>query len=297
MAETIDELLKRYQLRHAFPNIIKEISALDPDSASVVSVVEILSKDAQIAAELLSLSNSAYYGAGNVKRIEEAILMLGVVRTINILFSILIMQLMNPLSPTLNMTNFRSRSAISAVSCEVLAQFLGKNKNEQSELFLIGLIQDIGMLVFNNGSNNYSYCGHKQFRHEEMTRAEKMYFSFDHSELGAALLDRMDLPNSIVIGVLNSHKTDSTDISSNIVVLSGCVADIFISKDRRADYSRAMILAEKHLGVKPELFIKIIEQVSTEAREINKYFRIEIDLVETLETVRDYESKRIKSNN
>ena len=119
----------------------------------------------------------------------------------------------------------------------VAARALGASTNvpNQEELFLVALLQDIGMLALDKVmpdaySKMLNQAGND---HGQMQQLEQQYLGCDHSALSVYLAGRWNLPEAFVTAFEHSHETKlaallELEMSTRCAVLSGDLCDIWL---------------------------------------------------------------------
>jgi len=186
----------------SFPKAAGRVNAVvsSPDSGAA-DVAKAITQDPALAAKLLRIANSAFYGfRGEVSTVTRAVTLLGMnpIRSL-VLGSAsadLIKQLPNEL---VSLENFWPQ----AIQCSIAARELaGRCRGvEREALFIAGLLHNIGLLVLFNQMPEKSLQAQKAYIYgpEDRRRedAEAEVFGFNHAQVGAALLHAWDFPAAL----------------------------------------------------------------------------------------------------
>lgn len=276
--QNAQKLIDNYRCHHVFPALAIDLCSVHPEEVSVRELTDIIAKDVALTLEVVALSNAPYYGA-SVHSLNEAILVMGIQRTINVAIGFVLLRVLDKKSSHINLVQFRSRSFLSAIACQAIGRTVGCNKTER--LFLAGLLQDIGMMVFDDVVGyQYKKCLEHQQNHELLSMNEQELHGMDHATLGAMMMDNMGLPNDLVVGVSNSHDLlTEGDLFSLCVALSGHISDVFLAPDRLQAHAHAhaTIYARAYLGIDKTDFNGIVDAVSSEADQTKSYFKVSVD--------------------
>ena len=183
------------------------LEAVKQDDASFEELARIIEVDPALTGKILRVANSSFYGMPNtVNTIEKALSVLGLNVTKNIALSFVIArEITGPECGGFNFTCFWRRAVTCAVGAELMASLLSY-KNE--DLVVSALLQDIGILVmYISRPEEY-----RQVLEEKRVDArssvfafERQIFGFDHQEVGAELLDKWGLPESISNVIRRHH--------------------------------------------------------------------------------------------
>lgn len=198
--------------------LIKLTSYLDADSVSISDLARDISVDPRITAELLKVINSSAFGLNRkITKIYDVINLLGVRRTVSLIISSSVIDAQNGLSgavPEAERLWFNRRSVLIASTASTFAQ--GIEEISPDTAFVLGLFQDLGILVMANVySGRYVQLLRRvrrigQLRLEQSERDE---FKISHAEVSAALLQKWNLPSSMVSMVLDHHRGGGSDRS------------------------------------------------------------------------------------
>ena len=121
----------------------------DPRSSADQIHADIMIKDQAMAAKILRMVNSVYYGLSDpVHSLEQAIVILGFKTIRSIAMSIAVLNLFQQQDANFNMKSFWTHSAVMAEISRLLA---GKANLPDPEMaFIAGLLKDLGMLILCN---------------------------------------------------------------------------------------------------------------------------------------------------
>lgn len=301
-------LLEKCQDLPSPPGIADQIIHLSSDSNSNIdTLAEVVSFDPALSAKILRMANSAFYARRTkTENIRQAIGMFGWEGTLNLALSFSIVADTNEKNDGLDYSYFWKRSLASAVASRCLGSVIGyKNKEE---LFLPGLLQDIGMLAIDKIQKGfYTGISDQQKNHQNIINFEKEKLGFDHAVVGAWLLNKWSIPDKITELVLTSHGNYFDRIQadnfnhSKCVAFAGTLADCICCVDTEHGYLEEADTAEQEFGINIIDFMNLIGDVTKEFLETANLFEVEIDDPDLLETVAEMVKMTIemsgKSNN
>jgi HD-like signal output (HDOD) protein len=197
------------------PVVAQQIQKLiaNPGS-SMVQIAGIIAKDQAIAARVIRLINSAFYGmGGKVTSIQQAIVMLGLNTVKNLVMGVSVVKLFQD-SASASIFD-RQKFWMHTFACALGSQAIAKNTGcEHSEdFFLAGLLHDIGILVLD------------QFFHEEFigvlhyatsnktdyTKAERAILGMTHQEIGEYVARKWKVPDFLLHAIRHHHYPAVTD--------------------------------------------------------------------------------------
>ncbi|PLX62476.1 HDOD domain-containing protein [Sedimenticola selenatireducens] len=217
-------------LQHVLIEIYKE---LESETAGIERMIQLLETDPGLTARTLQIGNSAYYGAAKqITRVEDAILRVGPFDLWALLISTEVKSLFFGIRPDLmDMNSFWQHSLFTACACRVFAE--QQRQDSAGELFVAGLIHDVGKLLFLQMMPiEYADVINRHIGGDEGAELEVELLGIDHAQLGARLFENWELPG-ILIKLTAGHHTKSSP-SEQVTLL------------RRADK-----LAHEYLDHKP----------------------------------------------
>ncbi|HKA86911.1 MAG TPA: response regulator [Haliangiales bacterium] len=187
--------------------------ALDDPECTVAAVVRIIEGDPAMAAKLLQIANSAYFGSGRrVSGIEPAVVMLGLelVRTLTLAAHVFQLGDGLPGSVAAALTRIRDHSFMVARVARVLAQ--GAERGE--EAFTAGLLHDIGLVVV-AVTQPEAFIAVEAARRagKPSVQSERRIAGATHADIGAYLLGLWWLPAGIVEDVRHVDEPSRADPS------------------------------------------------------------------------------------
>jgi HD-like signal output (HDOD) protein len=169
---------------------------------NVQEIAKLIENDPSLAARVLRIANSAFYGSTNqIKSLSQAIMRLGLVETINTV-SFFVLRETLPEFPTLekySCEDFWAHSWACAMAGRLLSHPEHRVQVLPGELYMAGLLHGIGKLVLVlHCTEKFGLCLQEARRHNLLLReAEREILGFTDAILGAKLLKAWNLPHSI----------------------------------------------------------------------------------------------------
>ncbi len=256
-----------------------------------------ISVDSRATAEILKLTNSPVLGLGQrVVRVMDAVNLLGPKRTISLILSSAAMhaqsELLKGWSEPIRLW-YHHRSVLIASMASVFAKRV--ERISPNTAFTLGLLQDIGVLVLaNRGRQRYlqSIVGRaRSIGHLDLAALEEEAFKLNHGEVSAAVLDRWQLPQSLIRPVLFHHRDDSEEECDatekaflRVMKIGEALADLadVSHPSRRMRLNRLLL----HYGPKQaSLCRECIELGAAKAREACQLFSVPPPTEEELQTL------------
>jgi len=207
----------------AFPSLpgatTKLLSLLDDSNAAVAEIEEILRMDPGLTANVLKLSNSAYFGfPSEIGSVHKAIVLLGAKRLIQLVMASCVNSVMNNSVPGYDLSPgeiWRHSIAVS-VAAEGLIKEL--NTTRADEIFTAALLHDVGKLVLGEFvKDDIKKIENIVSKNVSFEVAEQIALGTDHAEIGAQVLENWGLPGQIVNAVRWHHNPDAADESSTLI--------------------------------------------------------------------------------
>lgn len=182
---------------------VRACAVMDDPHATHQDLIEVVELDANLAATLLRLANSALYaGRGRVDSLERAVALLGhkTLRDL-VLGTAAVHSFRDIPEEFVDMHSFWDNSITCAVLARLLADHLRLRQGET--LFLAGLLHAVGRLVFyaRRPEQYREALGLVHSEQADLPTAEQRVFGCSHAEVGAALLEGWGLPDSLTAPV------------------------------------------------------------------------------------------------
>ncbi len=144
---SFQDIIERIHTVPSLPEVVMQVCRMVNDPhASAAQINALMIKDPAMAAKMLRMVNSVYYGLPEpVNDLEKAIMVLGFKTVRSIALSVSVLNAFQQQSANFNMKSFWAHSAVSAGICRLIA---GKTRICDPELaFIIGLLKDLGKLI------------------------------------------------------------------------------------------------------------------------------------------------------
>ena len=200
----------------SLPEVCIRVNQLleDPD-VTATELGKVLSQDTGLAARLLKIVNSSFYGfPSRVETISRAVTIIGLRELRGLVMATSAIETFSRI-PTdiLNMAQFWRHS----VYCGVVAQALAERCHvlHSERMFVAGLLHDIGKLIICNRLPQ-----HARDIQEELTKEgeldfiiEKKILGYDHADVGGELLSEWNMPQALCDAVCFHHNPN--DASNN----------------------------------------------------------------------------------
>lgn len=222
----IKQLVNKSDDLGSLPDVCIRLNAgIDDPHFSAKDLADILMLDTALSSTLLKIVNSAFYSFTTpIDTITRAITVVGITDLRNLVFAAsAVGAFKNIASDLVDMNDFWIHSLYTAVSARCLAKHYSVLHPER--LFVMGLLHDVGRLLMYHHMPKESSDVLMMTDNDAtlVADAEKEVFGFTHAQVGAALLKKWRLPETIVEAVEHHHsyiKTGKSAFEANIIFLS-----------------------------------------------------------------------------
>lgn len=283
MNEPLRQRIEACETLPTLPAVALEVVRLcQQDRVQGEEIGEVTSQDPALAARILRLANSPYFGLRHeVTTVSHAVVMMGIVsvRTIALGFS-----LMNSLSSArasaFNLRDFWARSLVAGAAAREISRATRTGNRE--EAFLGALLQNLGLLVLSAAvPRELERVLRTASRHDVLPQVEKKMLGSDHAEVGAWLAERWGLPGIFCDAIRYHHdphacqEPASQDIV-RVVAASDLLAEAWVGEDAQRAMDRARTLLHELWGVTDEQFGELFDRLGHALPEVADVFEIEI---------------------
>lgn len=279
---SIKELIKEIDNLKPIPAIVNQIMAVAEDPLSSMSdIAEIILYDPVITANILRISNSAFYALPRrVDSVQDAITMMGVDQVID-------MVLMK--SGASNLAKGQEGYGLHegelwkhAVSSALIARDLAEKKGSKHKqlIFTAALVKDIGKVILDR------FVGGSFKKIDDLVKnsgysfkeAEKKVIGIDHAELGGLVAEMWDFSPKMISMIKNHHLNDESardDLETQILYVADNVCmmmGIGGGADGLAYRFHRDVL--KKLGITPVDLQEIIASFGSEMKRVEDLLKV-----------------------
>ncbi len=275
---TLEKLVNSSTDLASLPDVCIRLNAgIDDPHFAASDLAEILLLDTALSTVLLKIVNSAFYSFSTpIETISRAITVVGINDLRNLIFAAsAVGAFKNIASDLVDMNDFWIHSLYTAVSARCLAKHYSVLHPER--LFVMGLLHDVGHLIMYHQMPKESsdVLMRAEAEPDLLSQIEKDVFGYTHAQVGAALLKKWRLPDSIVSGVGNHHVTKAAGdaaIESNIVYIANQMTAVLEhggpleSLMEKLDFEKMAVseISEKNM----QLLIQSIPELFAESKSI-----------------------------
>ena len=179
---------------------------LDEPGAKANDFAEIISSDPALTTKLLKIVNSAYYSfKATITDVSHAITIVGLTELREMILAICVVDYFEGLpNKLISMEVFWQHSIYTGLLSREMQRSMALNTSDS--MFTVGLLHDLGSLVFYNRMPEIAKSVLEISERQERPRfeVEREELGFDHAAIGAALIEHWGLPD-FLIQVIKFH--------------------------------------------------------------------------------------------
>ncbi|OGR05818.1 MAG: hypothetical protein A3K23_06100 [Desulfobacca sp. RBG_16_58_9] len=227
----VPQVLRSLKNLPPFPMVAQRaLLLLNKPEVSIQELVEVVKFDPAVTANILRISNSAYFGLRReIHSLHQALLLLGTQELLKIIIASGATRLFS--APTPGYFTERRGLWRHSVSCALMADLLCRDLSlpDHAAGFTAGLMHDIGKVVL-------SLFVEQKFN-EIMTvveqqgvsfqAAEKIILGVDHAEMGGEMARMWDFPDRLRLAI-TFHHLDKPEAYTDDLILLVYLADILV---------------------------------------------------------------------
>lgn len=243
--------------------------AQDPE-IDIARVARTISLDPALTTRVLRTANSPLYAQRRrCANLHQAMVVLGLNATLTLALSFTLAGTLRGQKPrSIDYPFYWSRALISALAARALGEALGQPRAE--ELFLAGLLQDVGMLALDQAlPEMYLNTAGLQRDHHALAEFERKRLGTDHASIGGRLMNAWNLPERLHRAISISHvmeqsRAATTDaLAHRCVALSGLIADLYLVEPERRDFQQVALATGRSLGLGRPAFGQLLRTIGT----------------------------------
>ena len=256
----------------------KMLSLLNNPDISISQIEEILRFDQGLTANVLRLTNSAYFGfSAKIGSVRQAVVLLGAKRLIQLVLTSCVHSVMQKSVEGYDLPAgelWRHSIAVS-VAAEALVKEL--RIPVADFVFTAALLHDVGKLALSDFvEGDLQKIEDTASPGIPFEVAEQFVLGIDHAEVGALILENWSFPPEIVRAVQWHHAPDAVEKTDSLIdivhvanVLSLMVGN---GMGREGLRYQPSVAATKRLGLKPFQLEKVVSQTCQWVSELSDLF-------------------------
>lgn len=273
--------MRKHDLQHltknpevpTLPAVVQRIGELiDSPEAGLSEVGARIAEDAPLAAKVLRIVNSSWYGLPErCLSVELACAVLGAGVLRNVVVQAAVIRGYERLREKgFDVDGLWRHSALVAQVCSLLTRrSSAKGMPRADETYLSGLLHDVGQIVLLDHLGDEYVAVHERARREQLPLflVERRDLGVAHPEIGAAVVDGWGFPNSVRLAVQLHHGRRGVDLA----VPATCVvikSNVLVERVRAGNVTGAYDAFDPHalevLGIGPDAVREAVEHVERE---------------------------------
>ena len=221
---SLGELVGRLHTVPSLPEVVTQIAkAVEEPTTNARQISDLVIKDAAIAAKMLRMVNSVFYGLKDpVRDLEQAVVILGFKTIRSIALSVGVLNAFQQQNACFNMRAYWTHTAVSAGIGRFVAARAGVMDGDLA--FLAGLLRTIGRLVLaqNAPEETRAIMAVAQEFALPFHRAAREVIDSDDAEIGAWLCARWELEPALVCAVRDQHRLHEAEFPIPIALGRFC---------------------------------------------------------------------------
>ncbi len=248
---------------------IRIIEIVEDAKSTARDLHDVIKNDPALSVKVLKVVNSAFYGLpGQVASVDRAIILLGLSAVKNIAIAASIARLFKGkrISEQFSAADLWRHSVAVAVAARSIAK-LSPHAVMTDEIFVAGLIHDIGMLI-----ERQVFCEEFTQVVDECTgseidfmECERRIIGADHQAFGVGLTTKWKFPRHLRAAVGFHHNPEALSVELRNIATLLQMADVVCCQERLGFY-----LTAQHNAITQEMLdgLGVTEENLTELREI-----------------------------
>lgn len=198
------ELVSQIEALTSLPDVYSRVrEQLESPTGSISVVARLVAADPALSARLLHLVNSPLFGQrGRVDDVVRAVTLLGLQQVHDLVLAMSLQGVFAGIRPArLDMQRFWRTSLLTGLAARAAGVAAGLVAGER--LFVIGVLADTGHLVMYQTVPELAAAARREARasDEPLDAAERRVVGCDFAELGAALMQRWQLPERFAAAI------------------------------------------------------------------------------------------------
>ncbi len=256
----LDGLLDSFRDLPTIPEVLTRIwEVVEDPRSSARDLEQVVMHEPPLAAKVLRLANSAYYGGrGRIEDLRTAITTLGfdTLRNLAVCLSVASRLAGKGGDSVLDHRELWRHSVATAVIARRIGRAVGAENPE--ELFTAGLLHDIGKFVISLGRPG-AYAEIVRRSHDEeleKIEAEREVLGYDHAEVGAGFARRWNFPARLeeLIGGHHDPASDDRSVAARVLAVADRLANDLAGEGLLLDGREEAPVVDElvALGLEPE---------------------------------------------
>ena len=210
--EGLHEIINKIDALPSLPHVYTELRAAiqDAESSSAETVAEIIMQDAAMAAKILQVANSAFFGQRRqVETINRAVVLLGMQMVENLVLSTSVFQSLEADEiEGFSAEDFWQHSMACSGAARAIEGERSRDRERLEKVMLAGILHDLGKLVFARFMpDQYAeVVSAARDGQSSMAELEKELLGASHAAVGGYLANWWNLPAQVAAAIRWHHE-------------------------------------------------------------------------------------------
>jgi len=202
--KVLDDGRKLYSLPQTLAEVLRVVR--DENSAAD-DLAKVIMRDPAMTTKILRVVNSPYYGLGRqVSSVSQAVVTLGTRQVTALALSTSVYSLTDKWETSFDRVRFWRHSLEVAIGARAIAKKAAAHKQE--EVFVAGLLHDIGLLILEHSyPERFRRVWKEALRRGGLEDLEETEWGTNHARVGQFLLEQWQIPDVICQAVGRHHHT------------------------------------------------------------------------------------------
>ena len=273
----LQQSLERINTLPAMPVIAQKMLALALNTdEGETQLLKLVAQDPQISAKIIGLSNSSLFGVpGTISSISDAAMFLGLTQVKSIAIGMATLSaLAKPPEGKFKSTDLWAHSMAIATMMRAIARHIpARNRPMDDQIFLSGLLHDIGYNVLNFIAKDISDTLYEKLNTASgisLLEIEHELLGTHHGEIGAQLAAHWGLPAEIIAVIRYHHRPDhaNAEVGQPLVKLVN-IAEKILPEFANVEHTTQLITEQDciDLGIDASKLDTIIEDIGIVAEQ------------------------------
>lgn len=244
-------------------------------------VAKCINTDPALATKILRVANSPFYGRRRKSdNLRQALTLLGLDNVVSLALSFSLTSSLKGTRQTLfDRDHYWRRSILSAIAARALGE--KHSVRHLEELFLGGLLQDIGQLVLDCVMPDRYGTVANEKAHETLPETERRILGADHIEVGVWILKRWQLPEYLRNVVAFSHDPTAAGVPSHLATITRCVAasgllaEYWLAPEKEPYVTYASVACRQWLDMDFDSFKDVMDTIASDLPDVAALFDIQ----------------------
>ena len=226
----LKKLRKKKIILPEIPSLAFQLNkVIENPMSSAEDIARVVSRSPSLTAVLLKIVNSSFYSLpSKISTVSHAVSLIGTQEISILALGISVLTVFKKIpKQTIDMRSFIRHSLICGLLSRVFAAY--KNVPHTEQLFVSGLLHDLGRLILYNyfPDESRNVLARSRKRDNLLYKEEKNYLGCDHAQLGVQLMRHWKLPLVLEDNILHHHKPSDTNqsVPATIVHLADIIGN------------------------------------------------------------------------